>query len=614
MLGCRQRHALLPAAGRGPVSFLGIGLESDSADGEPGEVLVLASSELRQALMHLDTEIDGRAAWEKVLDWFPDPDQFELDPPRPEGTGSSRPLGRLALWAGRHQELVGSALVRRLGELVGYSTSLYDRRVDVLLLASAWGGTGSALAFDVANLCQRLGRLGRQDLLLALPSVGEPASYQNAFAALLDLIVARRQPTTILGGLSSSVSQQVHGVTPRLERHSPDLEPLLAAVSSDAVEDLVEIATARLQSPLVSKLDRWRQQVMKVSFGPRPLAIRSRLHSAAATSLSLVRLEAQATDLAATLEEREFGEEEVTGGNEERGSAKVSVEEPAPDAARLQKRGLGKAVRRFSDQVSSLLTEVLEHFKTWSREQTKGGSSESGKSQEMPDPLSPLFSSFEKADRPEAMRSLLRMIGRETLYSDLEEIAEITAKELGRLPRDSVEKAIRRLDRESRKRLPQDHPPIDRLAELETCIAEMRRFTEQLDATPWYRRLPLSVDFRRRNDEICRHLEAEALELQDWPRALDPLLRLTALRLLEYEIAKEPAMARTSEVTPLPFLEETSEPAVLEGVERRAFEAVVPEELGDGELDDWLAGIEGSRDEQGAGGYPIPMRRAYASC
>ena len=130
--------------------------------------------------------MSGLGAWTQELPWLARFDESSfLDEIRPLGAAGFRGFARLA--AVRADGLIDRALRRSLARVCQGSTA---EHVDVLLLAGAGGGLGSALLPDVTFLLERHAPRSTRTACLVLPPPGESTRGRfdaNAFATLCEV-------------------------------------------------------------------------------------------------------------------------------------------------------------------------------------------------------------------------------------------------------------------------------------------------------------------------------------------------------------------------------------------------------------------------------------------
>ncbi len=548
---CREAYHQIPEPYRLPASFLGIDLRAGQGVAKDDDLVLLSAAELREVLAHLDTLVDGRPAWSTVHDWFPDRQIFAHVPEQPEGTGLARPLGRLSLWIPAHTELVRGALWRRLEELRGRAGSHDDRRPDVILIASAWGGTGSALALDVASLVTSLTPIGRQDVYLVLPqdlSSSGPgaASFENTYATLIDFALAPRFPQRVI---KVDGPPTIDLVRERGRTLSPYvvLRPNLGR-SSAVATTLAEIVTARLRRSLALALADRRQRTARVHFLPRPIRWLSRLRSSAAASLPLIRIEQLLPNLETVL-----SEELVAQGLEQPES--TTADGSAPES---MFREFESAVEVLIQKQESLHTQVKALLEA--EEDRKAHGDEK-------DRLHLLLEEPAEIDNPKELHSLLDALGSSALYHSLERSASELGGKLAEFPAELVGSAFLDQWRQLKKRLKEQHQnggdlePRRRAWKL--CVEEILRFERALDNLQPWRRLPVPARVHHRNAQIKKALIVESIELHDWQHALDSAIQVGALLLLKEHLPLLPITRGDLEAT----LELTPEPVGAEPVD-----------------------------------------------
>jgi hypothetical protein len=130
--------------------------------------------------------MSGVREWVQALPWLARYDDSSyLDEIRPLGAAGYRSFARLATV--RSDGLIDLALRRALGQVLAASPAEY---VDVLLIAGAGGGLGSALLTDLTFLVQRHARKSTRTACLVLPPPGESGRARfdaNSFATLCEV-------------------------------------------------------------------------------------------------------------------------------------------------------------------------------------------------------------------------------------------------------------------------------------------------------------------------------------------------------------------------------------------------------------------------------------------
>jgi hypothetical protein len=131
--------------------------------------------------------------WSDYLDWLPAPSGYYL---RNElacsSAGALRWLGRLSFFAADEQILL--ALRSVLGQVL--ETASEDQPGQILLVASAGGGTGSGLLIDMTYLLEQIVGTAHRIAYVLLPSIGLPGGERNqanTYAFLRELFHLRYQ-------------------------------------------------------------------------------------------------------------------------------------------------------------------------------------------------------------------------------------------------------------------------------------------------------------------------------------------------------------------------------------------------------------------------------------
>lgn len=195
----KRRYSELPPRDQVATGFLGIDFDTDAAavftgaraDLDAEELLLIDPGKVRRFLENLGRRVDGRVAWERILDWFPARPGLRLvDDLEPMGAGQYRVLGRLGLFA--EDEVIERTLRRSLGKVERRAGGRRREELRVLIAGSLAGGAGSGILLDVAHLlrCQE----GRPRLFahLLLPEAFDDVdhgrrAYANAYGALKEL-------------------------------------------------------------------------------------------------------------------------------------------------------------------------------------------------------------------------------------------------------------------------------------------------------------------------------------------------------------------------------------------------------------------------------------------
>lgn len=592
MLASRRAYACLPGAARRPAHFVGIGLESDVEDNDTEGIVVLASSSMREALAHLDVMVDGEPAWKEILEWFPDRHRFVLDPPSPEGTGGARPLGRLAFWSGRHRAFVERVLVQRLRELQCRTESMYDRRLDVILLTSAWGGTGSAIAMDVAMLCRRLGRLCRQDLVLTLPSDAESGAFENGFATLADIALAQRSAIATSGPTATLRLRDLH-------------------VTFGPQASCEHLVVARLCQPLQGTLERWWQQVATVRFETPEARVWPRFHAASASALPLVRVEGSLDTLAATIDAFDESSDR---------SLTTTVPEEGGDSERRDLRvGAMRVWRRFLRGLDRVGAEARRRLRRWQRDGETVPEDDALRRRRSIEPDHLLIDKLGQSPSADAVKAVLYWIESDDLYADLEDVVDDAARAFElRVPSD-LEAILSNRKKKWRGKVPDTTASTRRLEGVIASIRSLHALMASIENLSGYRRAMVPRGLNRRNEDLLSELEAEAISCQNWPDALGPLIRIAAIEILEGQLSEEAPSSGDTTTEPAPPSENVViEVEVLEGHVRDALLSLRPTSLDEDALDAWLTELDDHRDADGGWWVPSPdapsIRALLASC
>lgn len=539
---CRSAYLRWPRQRRVAASFVGLDIGDDQRSDDPD--LVLFSDEpMREVLAHLDTVIDERPAWEKVLAWFPDRHRFIHTPTRPDGSGRARPVGRLALWIDGHAERIRTLLWQRLDELRAEGRRAGQNGVNVVLLSSAWGGTGSAWIIDVAAIVRSITTVRRLELFMATPSSALPRSAStgyagNAYATLLDIFLCRSMPSSLeelgLGG--------PHEVFLGDELYPYVVMPRTRSAAS-AARSLSSVVVPRLDRGLQAALSDFRRDESRVHFLPKRLEPPRWLSTSHAASMSLTAIE---TELLARAVEREK-------------QKRARAEQPSPDDGqsasdwlrRLESRVLALAREEpsLADRLAALgrreapppaVTTQNEPGGERQDPQSVAEAGDSGQPAIEIDRRHPLLSPPRELRRFDDLRRLLAALGRPRVAVQIEEVLEETRSALvgsSELQADAESALNQRLE-ELRPRVAEAEISSPRLEAFKHAVEQTRAFEKRLGALPRWRRLLTPRQLRPRHRRFWHLLVVESILVHEWPQRLAPALMIAVLSRLENDLAE----------------------------------------------------------------------------
>ena len=192
-----------PGKPLGPVKFLAIDLDERSRKESLGrpmanideEFVLLRQRRVEQKVKTISAE-ENRIYWS----WYPDKRREVLTLGRAsQGAGQWRALGRLAYC--EHRGAIEGALMEALRELerMPFDSGAMDTRdVDVFILCSAAGGTGSGMLLDIAYFLQDSEAFSDRELrvhtaaFVLMPTVFEEVdkghrAHANSYACLMEL-------------------------------------------------------------------------------------------------------------------------------------------------------------------------------------------------------------------------------------------------------------------------------------------------------------------------------------------------------------------------------------------------------------------------------------------
>ncbi len=163
------------------------------------EFFYLNAQQIQDLLRNLGRGNDGEFAWQKVLDWFPDPERVPIPASEVEANGASqlRALGRLGFFL--NDELIEGAIRRKLCDVkTEVDTTRLSEEKRVILVSSLAGGTGSGTMIDLAYIARRQEGRPRVYAYLLLPEVFQDIEtggriFQNTYGTLKELAYLKDQ-------------------------------------------------------------------------------------------------------------------------------------------------------------------------------------------------------------------------------------------------------------------------------------------------------------------------------------------------------------------------------------------------------------------------------------